>query len=142
MKSSAYRNHSRGSQGASIDQNELLHRGSLPRVDDALDPSTVCANDSRCYVARDVRQLMELLNQQLLHALVGGPGGSAGEFERLGGSGSPLAWHRDPAEKSLGFQRGVPDVKAGFGLHAGDVFPETKHSAARHFPGLQTAKTA
>lgn len=57
--------------GRSIDKNELLYRGCLPRIhDDALNPSTAYANYFRTYVERDVRQLMELRNQQLFETFL------------------------------------------------------------------------
>jgi len=57
--------------GVAPDKNELLYKGCLPRIyDDALDPSSAYANYFRTYVERDVRQLMELRNQQLFEAFL------------------------------------------------------------------------
>jgi predicted AAA+ superfamily ATPase len=57
--------------GRSLDKNELLYQGCLPRIhDDALDPSNAYANYFRTYVERDVRQLMELRNQQLFETFM------------------------------------------------------------------------
>lgn len=57
--------------GVSIDKNDLLHKGFLPRIyDDASDPSMAYANYFRTYVERDVRQLMELRNQQLFESFL------------------------------------------------------------------------
>lgn len=57
--------------GASFDKNELLHRGFLPRIhDDAINPSMAYGNYYRTYVERDVRQLMELRNQQLFETFI------------------------------------------------------------------------
>ncbi len=57
--------------GVEIDKNELLHRGCLPRIyDDALEPTSAYANYFRTYVERDVRQLMELRNQQLFETFL------------------------------------------------------------------------
>jgi uncharacterized protein len=57
--------------GASTDKNELLHKGCLPRIyNDHQDPSTAYGNYFRTYVERDVRQLMELRNQQLFETFM------------------------------------------------------------------------
>lgn len=57
--------------GRSTDKNELLFRGCLPRIhDDNLDPATAYANYFRTYVERDVRQLMELRNQQIFETFL------------------------------------------------------------------------
>lgn len=57
--------------GASLDKNELLHRGCLPRIhDDNQNPSAAYANYFRTYVERDVRQLIELRNQQLFETFL------------------------------------------------------------------------
>ncbi len=57
--------------GASIEKNDLLYKGCLPRIyDSALDPSTAYANYFRTYVERDVRQLMELRNQQIFETFM------------------------------------------------------------------------
>ena len=57
--------------GRSIDKNELLFKGCLPRIhDDALEPATAYANYFRTYVERDVRQLMELRNQQVFETFL------------------------------------------------------------------------
>ena len=57
--------------GRSTDKNELLFKGCLPRVhDDALEPATAYANYFRTYVERDVRQLMELRNQQVFETFL------------------------------------------------------------------------
>ncbi len=75
--------------GTSIDKNELLHRGFLPRIhDDALDASAAYANYFRTYVERDVRQLMELRNQQLFETflrLLAGRVGQPVNLSALGG---------------------------------------------------------
>lgn len=57
--------------GKIFDKNQLLHKGCLPRVhDDQLNPSMAYANYFRTYVERDVRQLMELRNQQLFETFI------------------------------------------------------------------------
>lgn len=57
--------------GVVIDKNELLHKGCLPRIyDEDLNPSNAYANYFRTYVERDVRQLMELRNQQLFETFL------------------------------------------------------------------------
>ncbi len=56
---------------ASFDKNELLYRGFLPRIyDDRINPSMAYGNYYRTYVERDVRQLMELRNQQLFETFI------------------------------------------------------------------------
>jgi len=87
-----------GAAGASLDKNELLHRGLLPRVHaDALDPSAAYANYFRTYVERDVRQLMELRHQQLFETFmrllagrVGQPLNLSGMAGEVGVSGTTL----------------------------------------------------
>ncbi len=84
--------------GASIDKNDLLYRGFLPRIhDDKQDPSAAYANYFRTYVERDVRQLMELRNQQLFETFmrllagrVGQPVNLSGLAGEVGVSGTSL----------------------------------------------------
>ena len=86
------------SSGAPVDKNELLHRGFLPRIhDDALEPSAAYSNYFRTYVERDVRQLMELRNQQLFETFmrllagrVGQPVNLSGLAGEVGVSGTTL----------------------------------------------------
>ena len=55
----------------SVDKNDLLYRGCLPRIYEAnTNPSHAYANYFRTYVERDVRQLMELRNQQLFETFL------------------------------------------------------------------------
>jgi uncharacterized protein len=86
------------SSGSVLGKNELLHRGLLPRIhDDDLDPSTAYSNYFRTYVERDVRQLMELRNQQLFETFmrllagrVGQPVNLSGMAGEVGVSGTTL----------------------------------------------------
>jgi predicted AAA+ superfamily ATPase len=72
--------------GASMDKNALLHKGCLPRVyDDDLEPSSAYANYFRTYVERDVRQLMELRNQQLFETFLRLLAGRVGQPLNLSG---------------------------------------------------------
>lgn len=57
--------------GGALDKNELLFKGFLPRIhDNGLEPSMAYGNYFRTYVERDVRQLMELRNQQLFETFI------------------------------------------------------------------------
>lgn len=75
--------------GVAFGKNELLYKGCLPRIyDDALDPTRAYANYFRTYVERDVRQLMELRNQQLFETflrLLAGRVGQPVNLSALGG---------------------------------------------------------
>lgn len=46
---------------------------------------------------------------------------------------SAMTWHSDLAMNLIKFNRSVPDSQAGFVLYAGDLYPEGKHYAVRHF---------
>lgn len=72
--------------GASVEKNELLYKGCLPRIHvDALSPSAAYANYFRTYVERDVRQLMELRNQQLFETFMRLLAGRVGQPLNLSG---------------------------------------------------------
>lgn len=72
------------SAGAVVDKNELLYRGCLPRVhDDAQTPSMAYANYFRTYVERDVRQLMEVRNQQVFETFIRLLAGRVGQLLNL-----------------------------------------------------------
>lgn len=70
--------------GMTIDKNELLYKGCMPRIyDDELTPSTAYANYFRTYVERDVRQMMELRNQQLFETFIRLLAGRVGQLVNL-----------------------------------------------------------
>lgn len=69
-----------------IDKNELLYRGCLPGIYEAnMNPSQAYANYFRTYVERDVRQLMELRNQQLFETFLRLLAGRVGQLLNLSG---------------------------------------------------------
>lgn len=70
--------------GVVIDKNTLLFKGCLPRIyDDVLEPASAYGNYFRTYVERDVRQLMEVRNQQLFEAFMRLLAGRVGQILNL-----------------------------------------------------------